>query len=266
MCRVRAVLTVAVIAALAFAAVPADAQTTAAGESGSMRPWHGPYFGIAGGHATAKLATRDGGTAISNPPYGAFACGPALTGNYCDTPFLLEAEGGVGSLLAGMSWQWGRILAGIEIDASALDVGTMKTLYRPFNDRDFLSVRYDWAASGTGRLGYAIGDSLFYAKAGVALVHARTIAADIDLTGVNFGIYPGSLASGSRVSTGWTFGGGIEHALGQAISLRAEYMLTMLERERTRSPEGDIYRHHHELGLFRLGLVYRLPAGSFPGW
>lgn len=235
-------------------------------QSPSVRAWQGAYVGIAGGYAFARSSTSDGGTVIANPPYGAFSCGPALTGNYCGAPFLLDTDGTVGSLLASLNWQWGRVVAGFEADVSSLDVGATKTLLRPFNDRDFLSVHYDWSASVTARLGYAIGESLIYAKGGVAVVNVRTIAADIDRVGGKFGIYPGSLATSSGVIPGLTLGGGIEHALNRSFVIRAEYMLTMLERERSRSPDGDIYRHDHELAIFRLGLTYRLPGATGPSW
>jgi len=72
-------------------------------------------------------------------------------------------------------------------------------------------------ASLTGRLGITSGRALFYAKGGWA---AGNVTA---LTSINTGV-PGGVIGETKWLTGWTVGGGMEFALTNNWSARAEYM------------------------------------------
>jgi outer membrane immunogenic protein len=77
---------------------------------------------------------------------------------------------------------------------------------------------FDWQASLRGRVGVASGRTLFYATAGAAWA------------GVNFGytfpIVGGVTDSFSKTMTGFTVGGGIEHAIDRHWTARIEYRFT----------------------------------------
>ena len=188
-------------AALLFALSPAS--DVSAGDRVSQAgpgvvSWSGLYIGLHAGRGWADLSIADGGTPLGNPPYGAFACGPALTGNYCNEPFDFEAHGVLGGAHVGFNWQNGNIVLGIEGELGRLDAKAEKTLFRPFNDQDFGSVQFDWYATLTGKLGYAADRALYYVKGGFAFARADITAADLD----SGAIYPGSLVNSSETDAG----------------------------------------------------------------
>jgi len=231
----------------------------------SQKSWSGAYFGLHGGYASGDSSFRDGGTDlfggtgdISVPPFGAFACGPALTGNYCGTPFELDPEGGFGGLQLGSNWQNGRIVFGIEGDLGYLGVSEDHVLIRPFDDRDFASVEYGLYGTVTARIGYTFDRALLYLKGGFAVAHIETEAADIDLQDGSFEIFEGSRIRSSETQTGWALGAGVEYALSGRLSLKGEYLYMDFGSETSRSPQGDIYKQEHELHTAKLGLNYRL--------
>jgi outer membrane immunogenic protein len=226
--------------------------------------WSGFYIGVHGGYGWGDTTTGDGGTDIKNPPYGAFACGPALTGNYCDDPFDLEPEGWFGGVQLGANWQRGVFVFGVEGDLGYLGIDDGYTLIRPFDDRDIASVEYGWYGTLTGRLGVASDRTLVYAKGGLAFADIEHEAADIDFNGTSFEIYEGSRTRWNDVATGWALGGGIEQALSRSLSLKAEYLYMDFGSETSRSPEGDIYEHDNTLHTVKIGLNYRLTDHDEP--
>ncbi|MGD9829800.1 MAG: outer membrane protein [Hyphomicrobiaceae bacterium] len=225
---------------------------------GSGSPFAGYYLGLQGGYAWGRTSIKDGGTAITNPPFGAFSCGPALTGNYCSVPLKLEADGGLASITLGRNFTTGPFLLGLEAEFGLTNATSDKTLIRPFNDRDFAVLRYGWYTALTARLGHTIGRGLVYVKAGAALARIKHKAADIDLVGGTFQIYPGSVTSDDSVRLGLVLGAGVEYALTETVSLRAEYVHMGFASETSRSPDGDIYRHEADLHSVRIGLNWRL--------
>jgi outer membrane immunogenic protein len=226
--------------------------------------WSGFYLGLHGGYGWGDTSIGDGGTLAALPPYGAFSCVPALTGNYCNTPFELAPSGWLGGAQLGVNWQRGNLVFGIEGDLGWLDISDSKTLLRPFDDRDIASVRYGWYSSLTGRLGYSVHHALLYVKGGVAFADIRTRAADIDLVGGSFQIYQGSLIHQSDVKAGWALGGGLEYALDRRLSLKAEYVYMNFESGTARSFDGDIYKFENDLHTVKVGLNYHFSLDPVP--
>src|SRR5262245_17053202 len=133
---------------LLFAAILAAIMPSSVTAGGSYpTSWSGFYVGLHAGYGWGDASIGDGGTLAALPPYGAFACVPALTGNYCDTPFELAPRGWLGGAQLGFNWQSGNLIFGVEGDLGWLDVSDGKTLIRPFDDRDIASVRYGWYSS-----------------------------------------------------------------------------------------------------------------------
>jgi opacity protein-like surface antigen len=172
--------------------------------------WSGLYVG---GHVGAALDTAN----VSDP------FGSSIYGDQVRSPAFL----GGGQI--GLNWQlpnspW---VLGAEADISALDSdGTNTCLaFSGYFVSATCRSRPDLTATFTARLGYAFGPSgrtLFYAKGGAAWMHNN-----IEVTNNAFpGAFPGvtGLDANSTVSQlGWTVGGGVEHALTPAWSLRLEY-------------------------------------------
>ena len=99
--------------------------------------WSGVYVGAVIGYGWMDLSIGDGRTEIANPPYGAFACGPALTGN---KPFEFASQ----RLLVGnpprnqlANWEPRVRSRG---DIGWINVEAEKTLIRPFDALKVLCV------------------------------------------------------------------------------------------------------------------------------
>lgn len=228
--------------------------------------WSGPYLGVHAGFGSAEVSSRDGGTHIKNPPFGAFSCGPALTGNYCNVPFELDAGGALGGVQLGYNAQSGGFLIGVEGELGWLDISETETLIRPSHDRDVLSADYGWYGAFTLRAGLIHERALFYVKGGLGFARIETEAADLDVNKASgqFEIFPGSLTRDSGVETGWALGGGIEYALSEDLSVKAEYLYMDFGSSRSVSPQGDIYEHEHALHTAKLGLNVSLSEQPVP--
>ena len=74
----------------------------------------------------------------------------------------------------------------------------------------------DWFGTTRARLGWASGPTLTYVTGGLA--YGEVSAQGSQISG---GLFSGS-ASQSKV--GWTIGGGVEYALNENLSLKAEYL------------------------------------------
>lgn len=117
----------------------------------------------------------------------------------------------------------------------------------------------------TGRVGYATGRSLFYAKGGAAFGHTSNRVQS------NFGSAPlivnaTFLSSNvSSFSTGWTVGAGIEYALTRNWSAKAEYMHYDLGRESYRLSLANtlIAKTKTDGDLVKIGVNYRF-TGDLP--
>lgn len=215
-------------------------------------------MGVHAGYGWADLSIADGETPLGtppNPPFGAFSCGPAFTGNYCDTPLGFDANGFLGGAHFGFLWQTGNIVLGIEAELGRLDISADKTLFRPFNDQDFGAVNFDWYATLTGKLGYSTDRMLYYVKGGFAFARAEFTATDID----NSAIFQPSFVRTDEFLRGWALGAGWEYALSRQLSVKAEYLYMDFGSETARSSDGDVYEHDARLHTVKLGLSFRLP-------
>jgi outer membrane immunogenic protein len=78
----------------------------------------------------------------------------------------------------------------------------------------------DWLATVTGRLGYAVNNSLFYAKGGAAWAHKTEDNNTTDPTAANL---VRTLSNGEDTRTGWTVGAGWEYGFAPNWSAKIEY-------------------------------------------
>ena len=118
----------------------------------------------------------------------------------------------VGGVQAGWQKQWEKFVVGVEVGYSALSFDSTATLpvlegvTRSAEVRDLLTL--------TGRLGYADGRWLAYAKAGWA-------SAQVDITLKD--TVTSDVASAGERASGWTAGVGIDYALTHNLFLGVEY-------------------------------------------
>ncbi len=122
-----------------------------------------------------------------------------------------------GGLTLGYLEQTDNIVYGVEGDFSAL--GLTGLAQKP-NPQYIYQASNPWLMTARGRLGVAIDDFLPYVSGGLAVAteHIASHIATTDLAGSDF----------TRLQLGWTAGGGVEAALSDGWSVKAEYLYVKL--------------------------------------
>jgi|EndMetStandDraft_5_1072996.scaffolds.fasta_scaffold166754_2 outer membrane immunogenic protein len=128
-----------------------------------------------------------------------------------------DTAGVIGGAQLGCNYQFApNFVLGIEGDFSGSSLKDDASVAAAGVGTATASLKTDWFASVTGRLGYSVDQLLFYGKGGVAFAHTK-----FDLNGVALGV-PFS-ASADETFTGWTVGAGIEWAFAPNWSTKIEY-------------------------------------------
>jgi opacity protein-like surface antigen len=162
---------------------------------------------------------------------------------------------GVYGVQAGYNWQYGNIVFGVEVDVGALDLNHSTT--DRFGDT-IISLNSGIYGDVTGRLGYAFGPALIYAKGGFAFFDGKANAN---------ALFFGRIRD-TDTFTGSTVGGGLEYALNPGWSVKAEYLHFEFDKENSSVSDifGDVARFSHDLTVdtVKLGLNYHLGHGFEP--
>jgi outer membrane immunogenic protein len=192
------------LAALPFGADAADIPVKAPPRTAlaAVFSWTGFYAGIHGGYGWGDA---DYAFPANTPAgFGGF------NGTYSPAPggtFSRRVSGGVFGGHAGYNQQYGNLVLGLE--ASVAWSGLKGTAVDPFLPALAAGRTYktelEWFATLTPRLGYASGNWLFYAKAGLAAGH---VVSDLTSTQVAVPI----VFRERNGHVGWTAGAGVEHA------------------------------------------------------
>ena len=119
-------------------------------------------------------------------------------------------NGGLFGVTAGVNWQRGYAVYGLEGDFSVSDLEAEFSTFGAFTQVRNLS-------TARARLGYAMDKTLVYVTGGFAYGNVRAGVHDNLIPGVVF-------QSDDRGRFGWTLGGGIEWAFAPRWSLKAEYL------------------------------------------
>jgi opacity protein-like surface antigen len=159
--------------------------------------WTGPYIGIQGGYGWGEVG---GSTAISD------------THNIDDFPGILDSANGylIGGTL-GYNHQMDAIVIGLEADVS----------YSTLND-DFVTgdpewhADLDWLATVRPRIGFAMDNFLPFITGGLAI-------GDMTLTSFDNVVPATPQGKDSNTMIGWTIGAGLEVAVTENLSVKAEY-------------------------------------------
>lgn len=136
------------------------------------------------------------------------------TGDFLDGggSFELEGDGITGGVQLGYNWQSGNFVYGIEGDISATDWSD--SLLN--GDGEYVSIDTDYVATLRARAGYAMDKTLVFATLGAAITDTEYYVAD------NFGDADPDDGSVDFDNLGVVFGGGVEYALNEKWSLKAE--------------------------------------------
>jgi outer membrane immunogenic protein len=196
--------------------------------------WTGFYIGVNGGISVGKdrtslLTTAPSAEQTNLSPFGA-----------------------IGGGQAGFNWQvnsdW---LLGIETDIQASGETTNRTclLTCSATINANLSQKINWFGTTRARVGLVDGPVLSYLTGGVAYGHYSTTVTE-----------PGLAVTDSRTSFGYTFGSGMEAALGGNWTGKIEYLYVDLGKRSTlfgtvAAPQLLTTRIHDN--IFRAGVNYR---------
>lgn len=202
------------------------------------------------------------------------------------------AVGAIGGLQAGYNHQVNRWVFGVEGDigwtnlrggracgtATGLDQFGVPLPGPAGFTPAFLTCqdRMDWIATATARVGYAYERTLFYVKGGAAFTEDKlAIGCIIDpaQNGVLVGFAVRRCANQAGVTTngftgsnnrvGWTLGYGVEFALGNNWSAKAEYDYIDFGRKTTLMSDGTTsISAHPTQSQVKIGVNYRFVPGS----
>lgn len=131
----------------------------------------------------------------------------------------IRTDGALGGIQAGYNQQIGNLLLGIEADISFSGLKGNRTLSVLNQATLTQTSQINWLSTVTGRVGFANGRWLTYAKGGFAWAN-EDHGYDVQVSA------PGPdriTLSGSETRRGWVVGAGTEYALANNWSLRGEY-------------------------------------------
>lgn len=125
-----------------------------------------------------------------------------------------DISGVLGGGQIGCDYQTGPLVIGAEGSFSWSSIkGSHRDPVPAFNDQ-ILNTEVQWITTVTGRVGYALGRILFYAKGGGAWAYDK-------YWDVRDGV--GTVATATETRSGWTVGGGVEYAFAPNWSMKVEY-------------------------------------------
>jgi outer membrane immunogenic protein len=224
-------------ASAADLAAPVPAEAVVSGTD-----WSGFYIGINGGGAWGDYETE-----LTSPFLPDFSIG------------LDQSAGGflVGGQ-AGYNHQFNNFVLGVEADAQYSEVeGDFSIpIDTPVGGFDLVSASFttDFIATFRGKVGYAFDNVLVYATGGAAVTEIETKFALLD------GLVPDLNVSDSQTHWGWTAGAGVEVAINEKWSLKAEYLYIDFDEENYFADDiSDFAEYGVDLDtqIVRAGVNYR---------
>lgn len=157
----------------------------------------------------------------------------------------------IGGLEAGYNAQISNIVVGIEGDVSWASLNrSVSTTDLLAGGTDTYSSRLDNLSTFRGRLGWAIDRTLFYGTGGVAFADLKDQ--------LSAAAYPFTANPNSNV-TGWVAGAGIEYALWDHWTVKAEYLHVGLPNRTAMNNGGRGYAFDFKdsLDIGRVGINYK---------
>ncbi|MDR3468181.1 MAG: porin family protein [Xanthobacteraceae bacterium] len=223
-------------------------------------PGRGSAFAMIGAPPIMAAAHSWSGLYVGGNLGAAAGAGPAAFGgdNVVNNQSSFSPRALVGGLQAGVNWQAQNLVFGIEGDFQ-LDGQHQKDCYDFCLPTQYINFdeRLPWFATERLRVGYAMGPLLIYATGGAAQGKAET-------TYVNYDGILWSSGSFADVKSGWTAGGGLEAALTDRWSVKAEYLYLDLGHVDHAMPDrffeganDNFWSTIHD-HIFRLGVNYKV--------
>jgi outer membrane immunogenic protein len=175
--------------------------------------------------------------------------------------FYMQPQGGIGGAQIGYNWQtpsaFGNLVFGVEADIQGAGMrDSYPTLFTGSTNN--YDQRLDWFGTVRGRVGIATGPVLSYVTAGYAYGNVKTTVTETPIVGA-----PVQLTTGSRNQGGWTYGSGVEAALGGNWTGKIEYLYVDLGNKSDFFPFGaQTLNTQVRENIFRAGLNYRIGGNS----
>lgn len=214
------------LAAAAALLIGTSAQAADPSQVYGAHQWSGGYVGLQGGGAWGD----------SNH-----------TNNVGITSGNFDLEGGFGGWNSGWDWQRGNWVYGLAGDTSFGDIDGSSTA-GACGAGCYTEVK--WITTYRGRLGYAMGNFLPYATAGLAM---GTVEAG--LTGTAF--------RNDDFRVGWVAGAGVEVAIDENYRVKAEYTYVDLGEVDYAAAAPTTFKADAELNIFRFGVSRRFNIFEF---
>lgn len=194
----------------------------------ALAGWDGFYYGVNGGGAASKVDTE---RTLTAPNCLGNICARQQAGVASLSPSLDATSANLG-LHLGYNWVSGRLMYGVEADATYLgfksdSTGSLTLAGTGGGGAVKTFTVTDHAEATTvmtlrPRIGFAASDSfLVFASAGLALTRAK-FSNETTVT-VN-GLPAASYSTSSTSSTGTVFGAGVDYAWSKTASVRLEYL------------------------------------------
>jgi outer membrane immunogenic protein len=222
-----------------------------------VQTWSGFYVGINGGYAWAA-----GNSGLSGEGH--------IGRTYVSAdPQKLDPSGGFGGGQIGYNVQHGRLVYGIEADiqgAGIEDSANVGVLNGAATAQ--AKSELDWFGTVRGRLGYAFDRTLVYFTGGFAFGGVKD-----SVTGTVPSFALAGTHSIDDTKTGYVLGGGVEHALSPAWSIKAEYQYIDLGTDTVSVDKEGIginagatatLNADHSYHTVRLGLNYHVAPAYEP--
>lgn len=207
-----------------------------------MFTWTGFYIGL------------NAGAAIRNNQWGSNYYYATLGFPYVGTPGTSNGVGFTGGAQIGYNWQTGPVVFGLEADLnylSAQNASNSAYFYGATNSTGGL------LGTARGRLGYAWDRWMIYATGGLAYGNAY-YNAYYPFAGTAF--YYGNSSSGMKI--GYSVGGGVEWAIANNWSIKAEYLFTDIRRDNAGYLAPAYWNRATQNHVVRLGVNYHFNWGG----
>lgn len=165
----------------------------------------------------------------------------------------LAPQGAIGGGQVGYNWQtgsvFGPLVLGIEADIQGSAMRDDFTSLR-VGETTVYDQRIDWFGTVRGRIGRADGPVFSYATAGYAYGSVRTTLNQTSIGITDFG---------NRMHHGWTYGGGVEAALGGNWTAKIEALYVNLGNKSDVFEDGaQTLNTTVRERIYRVGLNYRI--------
>ncbi|MER9356770.1 MULTISPECIES: outer membrane protein [unclassified Mesorhizobium] len=227
MMRSLSIAIAGILTMLAGAAFAADPMAIVPSESSAIN-WSGAYLGAVAGYGWNSDHYDFGPPGVD-----------------------VDSDGFIGGLTAGYNWQRGQIVFGVEGDVSYANIhgSALEVPFVPPCGNEGCTADVDWYGTGRVRVGYAFENFLPYLTGGFAVGKVKGTA---DLGACGFTPTCGY----DETRWGWAAGAGLEWALNQQLSFKAEYMHVDLGTPEFNTPSSVPSTDNIDFDTVRVGINY----------